>query len=418
MTALLSLFFFFRPIMFIDIGWTIFGLNISEAFAIMATGILSIAFVLYIITAKKLNVSVVDFFLFAFVIWVLFIYVLYIDRSSFKKAAKFVLPFITYFILKNVISDTRRYAKLIKVMMIGYAVPILGSTFLIIQGKSLYTVLYWNNLARFKGVYVNCHDLAHCMTLFCMLIVLYWVLCACDEELTPLPKQRLFFVFVLTLSVFAAYCLWKSYVRTCILGLMIYLYYYLFRVNKRLLVILTAIFAVVGILFAAMLYTIFYDMVDSASGKEGLENFGSGRPIIWKYNITEFSKQPIDGILAGVGVGNTWSDISGKPSFVDMLNSHNDFLDVLVQTGAVGLVLFLAFQYCLFRKVLALEGRVRYIFMALFFAVCMMNFASNSYISRFGLGQMFYSILCYIELPGAKTNGSDKPAEEVDSGVG
>ncbi len=386
--------------MFIDVGWLVFGLNVNEVFAILATGILIIAFVLRIISSKKLNISVVDFFLFSFIIWVFFIYVLYLDRSNFKDAAKFVLPFVTYFVLKNVVRDTRHYSRLVKIMLIGYSVPVVASTFLIVQGKSLYTILYWNNLSRFKGVYVNCHDLGHCMALFCMLIIIYAVVCAEDKILVPLPRQRLFFVLVCTLSVFAFYCLWKSYVRTCLLGLIVFLYYYLFRVNKKVLVIMTGIMCFVGVLFAAMLYTIFYDMVDSASGKDSAENFGSGRPYIWKHNLTEFSMQPIDGILAGVGVGNTWSHTKKKSDVVgEMLNSHNDFLDVLTQTGLVGLFLFLSFQFCLFRKILALNGRVRYVFLAFFLAVSLMNFASNSYITRFGLGQMFYSILCYIELP-------------------
>ncbi len=386
--------------MFIDIGWLVFGLNVNEVFAILATGVLIIAFILHIISAKRLNVSVVDFFLFSFIMWVFFIYVLYIDRSNFKDAAKFVLPFITYFVLKNVIRDTRQYSKLIKVMLIGYAVPILGSTLLIVQGKSLYTVLFWNNLARFKGVYTNCHDLGHCMAMFLMLIVIYAVICSSDIKLVPLRKQRLFVVLLAMLSVFAFYCLYKSYVRTCFFGFVFFLYYYLFKVNKKILVILTGVMCLVGVLSAAVLYTIFYDMVDSASGKDSAESFGSGRPYIWKHNITEFSEQRIDGILAGVGVGNTWSHTKKKKDVVGgMLNSHNDFLDVMMQTGVVGILLFLAFQFSIYWKIRSLEGKVRFVFLALFFAVNFMNFASNSYVTRFGLGQIFYAVLSYIELP-------------------
>lgn len=419
MTALLALFFFFRPIMFIDIGWLVFGLNVSEVFAIFATGLLIIAFILKIISSKTLNISVVDFFLFSFIVWVFFIYVLYIDRSNLKDAAKFVLPFVTYFVLKNVITDTRRYAKLVKIMLVGYSIPILASAFLIVQGKSLYTVLYWNNLARFKGIYVNSHDLGHCMALFCMLLVIYAVVCAEDRKLIPITRQRLFFVLVCTMSIFALYCLWKSYVRTCLLGLIVFIYYYLFRVNKKLLVIFTGVMCFVGVLFAAILYTVFYDMVDSASGRDAAENFGSGRPYIWRHNLTEFSMQPIDGILAGVGVGNTWSHTKKKTEVVgEMLNSHNDFLDVLTQTGLVGFLLFMSFQFCLLRKILALNGRVRFVFLAFFLSVALMNFASNSYITRFGLGQMFYSILCFVEIPEVLNDDEDSISSDGgDSGA-
>jgi len=404
MAALLFMFFFFRPIMFIDIGWLVLGLNVTEVFAIFATGILIVAFILRAIITKRLNISSVDFFLFSFVFWVLFIYLLYIDRSHIKDAAKFVLPFITYFVLKNVIMDVRSYVRFLKFMLIGYAVPILASTFLIVQGLGLYTVLYWNNLYRYCGVYTNPHNLGHCMALYLMGLVVYAVICSERDDLESIFKQRLFFIFSCVISVFTFYCLYKSYVRTCFLGFLFFIYYYLFMVNKKVLALLTAVIGIVAILSAALLYTIFFDMVDSAKGPDK-SGFGSGRPAIWMHNVEEFSSQPLDRILAGVGVGNINSHIAERKrqQVGDMLNSHNDFLDVMTQTGIIGFFLFVAFQICLFRKIRLLEGRQRYVFLALFLAVNFMNFVSNSYVTRFGLGQMFYAILAYIELPEHRT---------------
>jgi len=219
------------------------------------------------------------------------------------------------------------------------------------------------------------------------------------------------------LSVFALYCLYKSYVRTCFFGVLIFVYYYLFRVNKRLLALLSAIMGVVLILSAAVLYTIFFDMVDSAKNPDKSQ-FGSGRPVIWMHNVEEFVSQPLDGILAGVGVGNINSHIRSRREQVgDMLNSHNDFLDVLTQTGIIGFFLFIAFQFSLFLKIRMLEGRERYIFLALFLTVTFMNFVSNSYVTRFGLGQMFYAVLAYIELPEHKVRRqekSEKVKQEAD----
>ncbi|NDV26503.1 O-antigen ligase [Desulfovibrio sp. JC010] len=415
MTGLLFLFFFFRPIMFMDIGWLVFGLNVTEVFAIFATGILIIAFILRAVVAKQLNISIVDFFLFSFVLWVLFIYLLYIDRSHLKEAAKFVLPFITYFVLKNVIMDVKSYTRFLKMMLIGYAVPILASTYLIVQGRGLYTVLFWTGLSRFSGVYANPHNLGHCMALYLMALVLYTVICSEHEDILPVLKQRLFFIFSCTISVFALYCLYKSYVRTCFFGFLLFIYYYLFRVNKKLLALLTMIMGVVLVLSAAVLYTIFSDMFDAAKGPDKSQ-FGSGRPVIWMHNIEEFASQPLDGILAGVGVGNINSHIPERKrrQIGDMLNSHNDFLDVLTQTGIIGFFLFVAFQFCLFQKIRLLEGRERYVFLALFLTVTFMNFVSNSYVTRFGLGQMFYAILVYIELPEHKIRRMQAAAEAED----
>ncbi len=401
MTVLLFIFFFFRPVMFVDIGWLVFGLNVTEVFAIFATGLLMVAFVLRAIVTKSINISVVDLFLFAFVLWVWFIYFLYIDRSHIKDAAKFVLPFTTYFVLKNVITNVKDYALFIKLMLIGYALPIIGSTYLITQGKGVYTVIYWTNLTRFSGVYTNPHNLGHCMSLFIMILAIYSVLCAEDDRLVPLLKQRMFFIFSMTMSVFALYCLYKSYVRTCYFGLFLFIYYYLFRVNKKLLAVLTAMLGVVMFLSAAVLYTIFFDMVDSTKNPDKSQ-FGSGRPVIWMHNAEEFVSQPLDRILAGVGVGNINTHIKSRKQIGNMLNSHNDFFDVLTQTGVVGFMLFVSFQIALFMKIRQLEGRIRYVFLALFLTVSFMNFVSNSYVTRFGLGQMFYAVLAYIELPEHK----------------
>ncbi|ACS80486.1 O-antigen ligase family protein [Maridesulfovibrio salexigens] len=407
MTSLLFMFYFFRPIMFVDIGWLVFGLNVTEVFAIIATGILIVAFILRTIVTKKINVSVVDFFLFSFVFWVLFVYLLYFEHSNIKDAAKFVLPFITYFVLKNVVVTVKDYARYIKIMLVGYSVPILASTFLIVQGKGLYKVLYWNNLFRYSGAYVNPHNLAHCMTLYLITLVLFAVICSQYDELVPVLKQRLFFVFSCMISVFALYCLYKSYVRTCFFGLLLFVYYYLFRVNKKLLAFFSLIMGVVLILSAAVVYTIFFDMVDAVKGPDKAQ-FGSGRPMIWKHNIETYAAQPLDGILAGVGVGSVTSHINERQKVGDVLNSHNDFLDVLTQTGIVGLLLFLAFQFCLFQKIRLLEGRERYVFLALFISVAFMNFVSNSYVTRFGVGQMFYALLAYIELPEHKIRRQQK----------
>lgn len=398
MNLLLILFFFFRPIMFIDVGWKIFGLNITEFFAVLATGIIVVAFVLHLIFSKQVNISVVDFFVCFFIIWCLFVYVLYIDRSSVKDAAKFTLPFFTYLVMKNVISNRQQYTKLLYIMILGYSIPVLGSAFLIVQGKGLDRVMYWTGLHRFQGIYVNPHNLAHCMTFLLMVICIYAVICAIDPKLKRISQRKATLIFFSALSVIALYCLYKSYVRTCFLGLLVFVYYFLFRINKKLLMALTLFLGILGMLFAALLYTIFFDMIDAAKGKVDAERFGSGRPYIWKHNLTEFSKFPLDRQLAGAGIGNRRTIHSSNVGD-DVWNSHNDFLEVLMQTGIVGFIIFILMQFFMLQKIRRLEGKEKYVFLALFLAVAFMNFVSNSYIVRFGLGQMYYVVLAYIELP-------------------
>ncbi|CCO24835.1 O-antigen ligase family protein [Maridesulfovibrio hydrothermalis] len=416
MTFLLSLFFFFRPIMFIDIGWLIFGLNITEFFAVFATIILICAFVLRVVVSKQLNISIIDFFIMFFIVWCSFIYVLYIDTSSPKDVAKFTLPFFTYIVMKNVIKDRKQYMQLLKLMIFGFAIPVFSSAILILQGMGLDRVMYWTGLYRFQGVYVNPHNLGHCMAFLLMIMAIYSVLCYVDPDVKDLRKRKLLFLFFITMGLFALYCLYKSYVRTCLLGLGVFVYYYLFKINKRLLLVLTGVLCLLGVLFAALLYTIFFDMIDAAQGKERADYFGSGRPYIWKHNLNEFSNLSLDRMLAGVGVGNRRAEGEVTKKGV-IWNSHNDFLEVMMQTGLVGLFLYLALQICIYRRIRRLEGKVLFVFLALFYAVNFMNFVSNSYVTRFGLGQLFYAVLAFIEIPDSTKKEVDEEDSSFTSGI-
>jgi multisubunit Na+/H+ antiporter MnhG subunit len=412
MNLLLTLFFFFRPVMFVDLGWKIVGLNITEFFAVVASAILIAAYVLNLIFTKQINVSVVDFFIVFFIIWCLFVYVLYIDKADIKDSAKFALPFFTYIVMKNIVKNRQQYTRLLYIMILGYAIPVFSSAFLIVQGKGLDRVMYWTGLHRFQGVYVNPHNMAHCMTFLLMIICIYAVICTVDPKLKPMSKRKLTVVFFTVLSMLALYCLYNSFVRTCFLGLAVFVYYYLFRINKKALIIITVAVGIIGVMSAAVLYTIFFDMVDAAEGKTSAERFGSGRPYIWMHNLTEFSNFSLDRKLAGAGIGNR-RNIHSSSLGDDVWNSHNDLLEVLMQTGIIGFIIFIMMQFFMFQKIRRLEGREKYIFLALFFAVFFMNCVSNSYIVRFGLGQMYYIVLSYIELPIHEQQQTDMQIEEA-----
>lgn len=127
---------------------------------------------------------------------------------------------------------------------------------------------------------------------------------------------------------------------------------------------------------------------------------------MWRQFMSEFSNYPMDKQIAGIGIGNgteLWrTDIWGSADDSDANRlgvTHNDFLEVLVQTGYVGLALFLLLQVIVFRSILRLPKPRRGVFIAAFIAVAAMNMGSASYITRFGLAQMYYLMLAYIELP-------------------
>ena len=95
--------------------------------------------------------------------------------------------------------------------------------------------------------------------------------------------------------------------------------------------------------------------------------------------------------LAGVGIGHRTHFEAN-----DVWNSHNDFLEVMIQTGIIGFVIFMVIQLLFLRQILRMRGQEKYLFLALFVAVSAMNFMSNSYVARFSVGQIYYMLMSYV----------------------
>ena len=188
----------------------------------------------------------------------------------------------------------------------------------------------------------------------------------------------------------AIYCLWMSQVRTALVGLVVFAVVCLIYVNWRLLAVLVGTAVVlVMVLFPILKPILLPDLVMAEKTGAGAEALASGRPIFWEHNLELFGDLSPDRQIAGVGIG-----FNRLPGFLD---SHNDLLDVLIQTGVVGFLLFAALQVMMFRRLGELPTRERYLFRALFIAVLAMNFGSNSYVARFGLAQMYYLVMAFIE---------------------
>jgi O-antigen ligase len=82
----------------------------------------------------------------------------------------------------------------------------------------------------------------------------------------------------------------------------------------------------------------------------------------------------------------------------DETHGHNDWLEMLTQTGLIGFALFVALQILLFRAILRLDRKERFVFLAMLVAVNVMMFFSNSYAWRIQVSHLYYIILAYVEL--------------------
>jgi O-antigen ligase len=408
--ALLTLFFFARPILFIDTRLVLGGINFFEFATIGFSFILALLALWHTVSGNTRSLSLAEWLAIAFIIWCTTTLVVYPESSNFKTYVKFVLPLLTYIALKRILSSHLQFLHLLRWMIVGFAVPVILSVVWTIFGRGVGQEIYWTGLVRYQGVYADIHSMGHCMGFLIMLCVMYFTL-----HKVHLKKSLSFSVCtaILGLSLLSLYCLYMSQTRTVYLGLLVFFLLFLLFYNRTQLVLFIGTIFIGAILLSPLISKIFYDVVDAAKGKK-VEMAGSGRPYIWKHNLQIFKSLPIDRQLAGVGIGNTLVGDGEqftertKISIENVWNSHNDFLEVLMETGAVGLLLWISLTVVVLLTILKWEGPEKWVFLSFFVAVFLMNFLSNSYISRFGLAQMYFMVLSYFEIPRSRALSKDR----------
>lgn len=380
----------FRPLASLDAAEFVF-----EVAGILLFGFMVFALLVSSASRKTLKLSAVDFAIIAFTVWCLTTYIVYFDTSRIREVAKLLIPLLTYIAVKNVVSHDTQYVSVLRWALLGFSVPIVLSTALIVTGQGYDYVNYWTNVTRWRGAYQGAHSLGHSMTLFLMLLIIYWVF---HQKLVKQGEAKLLMGqkgFCALLALMALYCLYMSQVRSAVVGLFVFGALWLFFVNRRLLIIGAIVMVTIGALLAP--YWLPALLPEMAMVEKGIEvdrlDMGSGRPRMWLNDLNIFANAPFDQQLAGVGIGN-----KGEFSVQERLYGHNDWLELLTQTGAVGLLLFMMIQVTIFRVIRRMRTPERYLFLALFAAVNVMMVVSNSYAWRIQVSQLYYMALAYIEV--------------------
>ncbi len=113
----------------------------------------------------------------------------------------------------------------------------------------------------------------------------------------------------------------------------------------------------------------------------------TGRTAIWDFAWSEFLTRP----LAGFGFNGFWgvganaaATYSNNAFFADILQAHEGYLDILLETGLIGLVIFVALVLRTLRncsRVICLRGGTFFLAMTLFFVLH--NFFESSIFRRF-----------------------------------
>jgi len=398
-----------RPILFLDVSVSLFGLSIFELGAIGLFALLMAAFLMRASVGKDICLSAIDLFIFGYSLWCIATYVIYPDKVVPGEVAKWIIPLLTYTVAKNVIRSREQYQSILAIMIAGYVLPVIVSALLIGIGQGVDYIDFWTKVPRYKGGYANTHNMAHSMGLLIMSVIIYATLRITDPDSRGNKRDTVNKTILGILCALALYCLYFSYVRTAILGLLIFGFVYLYPLNKKLLITAAAVVLVMVVVFVPAVEFLFRDVIGVVEGTHPLERIGSGRPYFWMNNLERFYDLPIDRQLAGSGIGNR----TGIGAFVlgedNIWASHNDYLSILIESGVVGFLLFIPIHVLLFMRTLRIAGKEKYVFVAFFVATAIMNFFSNSYITRFGIAQLYYIVMLYVELP-RKQNVEPTPA--------
>lgn len=369
-----------------------------ELISILLIIALGVALLVHGATRKALRFSAIDALILAFAAWCLTTYVIYFESASFAEVAKLLIPLLSYTIAKNIIGNERQYRALLFWIIVGFAIPTVVSAVLILLGEGVQYVSYWTGVSRWEGVYIGSHNLGHSMTLLLITLVLFVEFSRREkgEGWQGGRRNVLTIPLFALLGLIALYCLYMSQVRTALVGLLIFMGMYLYFRNKRYLIYAISAMAVIATSTVPFwLPALLPEVAIRQPGTElDSDDLGSGRPRLWRNDLTVFASLPIDQKLAGVGIGSRFSEKTGQ-----VLYGHNDWLEMLTQTGIVGVGLFATLQLLIFLTILRLPPeRHRYPYLALFVAVNVMMVLSNSYAWRIQVGHLYYIILAFIEL--------------------
>jgi O-antigen ligase len=383
----------------------------AEAFGVGLFGLVLITLLIVGAVRKSIRISAIDIMIFAFTAWSVSVYVIYFDSAQIAELLKLLIPLFGYIVVKNVVQTWSEYKRLLGWMIVGSFIPTLLSAALILAGSVMAVdmVNYWSGVTRWKGVYDNSHNFGLSMTLILLILVLYVSLQRMGEGDRRGEFKRTENVILVLLGAMALYGLFMSQVRTAILGLLVFGGLCLFFYNRKILVFATITLGAVSVTTFPFWYPA---LVPELSAMErgvdvGVMDFGSGRLDFWVHDIKLFMDLPIDRKLGGVGHG------AGNPYNVGRISEyqvagHNDWIEMLLTTGFVGLILFAALQFLILRAILRMPGKERYLFLSLALAVDLMMWVSNSFAWRIQVSQLYYMILGIIE-----TRSSNAQIEET-----
>jgi O-antigen ligase len=366
----LLLFIFLRPITLMSTGITVFGFSIFEIFAAASSYLLLIVLLLNL---RQLVFDRLNFLLLIFCIYCLSSFVW---GSSIQMMARVILPLILIFAVRTFVREPTHVSMLLGVLCLGYLFPIIISTGSIALGKSIDRTDFYSGVIRYSGAFQGPHPFAYAMLNFMFVYCLFMRLVK-SKSFYSVVSMRIFLIF-------SFFCLYMSGTRTAFVGCAVFWLIYSFSLEKKFRVAIIILCGILAITMSQNFQRIFWK-----TEQRDLNVATSGRIELWKHNIDVFQESPILKQLYGYGMGQTMGLTDSKTK---IWSSHNDYLELLMGVGVIGLLLYL-FLLCNLTwdiSICSIDRKTKLLFGAILASIAVMNFGSNASIFRPENGQYFW----------------------------
>ena len=399
---LLQIFYFARPLMFVHVPGRFLGMSPFELGAAILMGVLAIAFLLSR-SSRSRGFDSLDSMMIAFIVWCGVVTFIQSDVSDWKWSLRWTLPLVIYILLRRMVRTEKDFMRYLRRLLIGFVLLTTANAVATFLGFGFIATDWVTGVKRHDGIFNDVHTMAHTIGFGLMLVVIYFGLQKAARPSIPVRHGVAMTGLVAVMVPLAFYSQVMGNVRTVVVGLLVFIGILLLMTNRRRFVVFSI--GVVAVWFTStFVETIFWDVTGRSSTQgESVEMAGSGRPWIWRHNLEIYADLPVEQKIMGIGVGNEIGVIGANGLITSEYRyraweSHNDFLSALMELGIVGLGILLGIFWLWYKTILRLPLASRALYMALLGAVAVMNFLSNSYLSRFGLGQLLSMVMIGIHV--------------------
>ena len=316
--------------------------------------------------------------------------------GNIDSIVRYTSPIVLFFMISLYFDrQSLRRMGMLTIAAVG-VIPVGVSLYYYMSGQmGVYSLHGYN---RLLGGYKNLHNMA-LMTLFFTTMFIFWF---------TVVRSNFKSVVLLALTSVALFTLYKTYIRTGLLGFGVFMIALLIMMRRyRTLAVVLAM----GGIFIAIntdMQDRFGDvllMFDTDRVALDKRKLGSGRWGIWSMSMKEYMSQSPWDLILGLGLGGqrmmTLDWVKMFHSKHITLDPHNDLLLLLYQIGPMGVAVYLGFQWQVvrhaliirrdpdadrFAKLLATYG------IALTATVLVTNAVSNSFVHRTSPGWYYWCI--------------------------